>query len=45
MEGVKSRTGNQSRLVSDPNVLHSLKGIGKDNPLTFVSHSKGGPIC
>ena len=38
MKGVEGRTGDESRLVRDPQVADRIKGIGKDNSLKQVRY-------
>lgn len=33
MEGMKSGTRNQGRLIGDPEMFHAFEGVGKDDPL------------
>lgn len=38
MKGVEGRTGDESRLVRDPQVADRIEGIGKDNSLKQVRY-------
>ena len=40
MEGVKSGTRNQGRLVRDPEMFDAFEGVGKDDPLFKLDDCK-----
>ena len=44
MEGVQSWSGDQSRLIGDPQVLDGVKGVGEDDPTVTQAHLEDRPV-